>query len=87
MTLLALQNWNKTNDDRTKLQHVVLAAAFALVVVAGLVSLVNYDFGRFILRIAGVLFVIFIANGIIWALAQTFLFTKLKKPASSTTRR
>lgn len=75
----ALKNWNKLNDRQTKLQHVYLALASALLVTAGLASLVNYNLGQSILWLAGVAALVFLANAVVWALTDAFVIARLQK--------
>lgn len=74
-----LINWNKSHDARTKLQYAYGVAAVAFVVIAGLISLINYNFGQSILFVAGVLAFMFIANAVLWALLDSFVISKLPR--------
>jgi protein-S-isoprenylcysteine O-methyltransferase Ste14 len=74
-----LVDWNKSHDARTKLQYAYGVTGAGLVLIAGLVSLVNYNLGQSILFVAGVLIVIFIANAILWALLESFVISKLSR--------
>lgn len=77
----ALISWHKTTDERAKLQHSYVALAVLLVIVAGLVGLMNYSYGQSLLQLALGAFIIFAANAIIWALLQSFVFTRLEAKA------
>lgn len=80
-----LISWHKTTDERAKLQHSYIAIAVLLVIMAGLVGLVNYGYGQGLLQLALGVFIIFVVNAIIWALLQSFVFTRLDlkaRPAS-----
>lgn len=82
-TLLeSLRQWNKTHDDRVKLQYAYFALVIILVVVAGLVSLLNISLGRQILALASATAVIFVVNAVAWVLLQAFVLVRL-----NTTRR
>jgi len=73
----SLQEWSKRNDDRAKLQHAYFALAVAVLVVAGLASLVNAELGQAILKVTLVLVAIFVANAVAWALLQSFVLQRL----------
>lgn len=73
----ALIEWNKTTNDRTKLQHGYVAIALATFVVAGMVGLVNYQYGQALLQIALIALGAFLVNAFVWALLQSFVFTRL----------
>lgn len=68
-----LSNWNTTYSDRTKLQHGYAVLAVISLIVAGLVSLINYNLGQSLLFIAIVVTLVFIGNGVVWALINTFI--------------
>ncbi len=68
-----IQHWNKQYDSFAKLQHIYAATAVATLLVAGVVSLINYQLGQSILFIAVCAVLIFVANGVVWALIRTFL--------------
>lgn len=73
----SLKQWNKTHDDRIKLQYAYFALIIILVVVAGLVSLLNVDLGRRILAVGTATAVVFLINAIAWALLQSFVLSRL----------
>lgn len=73
----ALEDWNSSTDSRKKLQHAYLAAAFALLLAAGIVGLINYDLGQKILFIAIVAGAMFLANSVAWALLQSFVLLRI----------
>lgn len=79
----ALKQWNKTSDRHTKLQHIYLLGSICIVVLAGLVSLLNYDLGQNLLTIAALLFGIFIANAVAWALADSFIVSRISKRSTA----
>lgn len=85
----ALINWNKTTSERAKLQHSYLALTVAVFVVAGMVGLVNYQYGQALLQIALVALGAFLVNAFVWALLQSFVFTRLnaKQPRQTTKRK
>lgn len=68
-----LSNWNTTYSDRTKLQHGYTALAVISLIVAGLVSLINYNLGQSLLFIAIIVTLVLIGNGVVWALINTFV--------------
>ncbi|MEK7152642.1 MAG: hypothetical protein AAB834_01735 [Patescibacteria group bacterium] len=71
-----LSEWNATYSERVKLQHAYLVASIAGIVVAGLVGLLNYDASRAILRVCFAGLVIFVVNGIAWALLFGMVLNK-----------
>lgn len=76
--LESLQQWNKTHDDRTKLQYAYFTLIIVLVVIAGLVSLLNVDLGRQLLALASIAGGIFIINAVAWVLLQSFILVRLQ---------
>ncbi len=79
----ALRQWNKTNDRHAKLQHIYLSLALIILVLAGLIGLVNYGLGQSLLFLSTVALLIFIANAIVWALADSFIVARLTKRPTS----
>ncbi len=77
-----LATWNSRTNDRQKLQQTYVAGAVSLLLAAGLVSLVNYQAGQSMLLIALIAFGMFVVNGVVWALLQSFL---LRLPADTDT--
>lgn len=78
----SLQTWNKAHDDRAKLQHTYIVVALAVLVLAGLVGLINYDLGQSILFSAIVFSFAFIVNAVVWALLQSFVLSRLGRRAA-----
>ncbi len=70
--------WYKTTNERAKLQHSYLGIAILFVVVAGVIGLMNYSYGQQLLQLALGAFVIFAVNAIVWALLQSFFFTRIE---------
>lgn len=68
-----LANWNTTYNDRTKLQHGYAVLAILALIIAGLVGLINYSLGQSMLFIAIITVLVFIGNGVVWALINTFV--------------
>ena len=75
----SIKLWNKNNDRHTKLQHIYLVAAFVIVILAGLIGLLNFNFGQKLITLAAVLLGVFIFNAIAWALADSFIISHLTK--------
>jgi len=73
----ALTTWNTTTPERRKLQHVYLALAAIVVLLAGLVSLINPTLGHNSLIIAGIAFGAFLTNAIVWNLLSALVLVKL----------
>lgn len=81
-TLTFLTQWHENTDERVKLQHVYAFGGAALLVVAGLIGLFNYDLGQFLLPFALGAIAIFFINAIVWALLTAFVFLRLERPAA-----
>lgn len=75
----ALKQWNKGSDRHTKLQHIYIVLAVAVLILAGLTSLINYSLGQDLLRVSGVLVGIFVINAVAWALADSFIVSNLSR--------
>lgn len=75
----SLNAWNDTTSDRSKLQHMYIATALALLVVAGVLGLLNQSLGQQILAIAIAAAAVFLVNAIAWALLQSFVLFRLKE--------
>lgn len=78
-------DWNKSHDSFAKLQHAYVAIAVASFLLAGVVSLMNYRLGQSILFIAMCATLVFVGNGVVWALLRTFVISRLdtKKPTQT----
>lgn len=74
-----LHSWNNRHDSFTKLQHAYAVLALLVFVIAGIISLVNYQLGQSMLFIALCSLMVFIANGVVWALIRTFLIPAEQK--------
>ena len=75
-----LATWNSRTNDKQKLQQTYIGGAISLLLAAGLVSLLNYQAGQSMLLIALIAFGMFVVNGVVWALLQSFL---LRLPADT----
>ena len=69
----SIAQWNKTYSDRTKLQHGYAVLAVLSLIVAGIIGLINYNLGQSLLFVAIVAVLVFVANGVVWALINTFI--------------
>ena len=69
----SIAHWNKTYSDRAKLQHSYAILAMFSLIIAGIISLINYNLGQSLLFVAVVTVLVFIANGVVWALINTFI--------------
>ena len=74
-----LNNWNKTTTERVKLQHACLVLGFAGLIIAGLIGLLNYRLGQTLVGVALGIFLVFIANAVIWALLQSFIISRIPR--------
>lgn len=68
-----LTRWNNTYSDHTKLQHAYAVLAIVSLIVAGIISLINYNLGQSLLFISIVTVLVFVGNGVVWALINTFV--------------
>lgn len=69
-------DWNKTYSDRSKLQHTYAALAVLSLIIAGIIGLINYRLGQSLLFVAIILTLVFIGNGVVWALLYTFIIPR-----------
>lgn len=78
-----LDQWNTTHDSFSKLQHAYVAIAVVSFLTAGIIGLMNYRLGQSILFIAMCATLVFVGNGVVWALMRTFVVSRIatKKPA------
>lgn len=83
----SLLKWYKTTDERAKLQHSYLAIGAGVFVVAGVVSLANYQYGQALAQIAVIAFGAFLVNAFVWALLQSFVFTRLNTKSRQAKRK
>ena len=74
-----LTEWNSYKNQRTKLLQAYFLIIISLAVVAGFLSLLNSDFGRVLMIIAAFTAVIYIFNGVVWALLDAFIAPILPK--------
>lgn len=82
----SLRSWIVSTDTFTKLQHSYVALSLTSLVIAGLISLINYDLGQSLLFISLMLILIFVANGIVWAVVRTFIVAETN-PAKQPSRK
>jgi len=73
----ALLEWNRTSDDRQKLQHLYLSIAVLSVVVAGIVSLFDNTLGQDLLLIPLLAGGIFLVNAVLWSLLESTIIARL----------
>lgn len=81
------RTWNNEKSSYAKLQYAYALLAVSAVFVAGLISLINYGLGQSILFIATILTLIFITNGVVWALLRTFVLSRLDASTARPTPR
>lgn len=82
-----LSQWNKDTDRYSKMQYIYIILAISLLVVAGLVSLVFPNLGQSLVFLAGVSALVFVANGVIWAMVKTFVVPNIQAPKATSTRK
>lgn len=73
----ALLEWNRTSDDRQKLQHTYLVAVVLSVVIAGLVSLIDAQSGQDLLIVPIVAGGIFLVNAVVWSILDSTVIARL----------
>jgi hypothetical protein len=73
----SLLEWNRTSDDRQKLQHLYLVIVVVSVIVAGIVSLVDNIAGQDLLIIPLVAGAIFLINAVLWSLLESTVVARL----------
>lgn len=82
-----LTQWNKKNTSFGKLQGAYVVLALSTLIVAAIIGLVNYRLGQSILYFAFIFAMVFFGNGIVWALVQTFVTSRLEKKPTKTTKK
>ena len=80
----SLGDWNRQRDQRRKLQQAYLTVVFIGLVLAGLLTLLNVPQSRLAAMIAAGFAVVYLVNGIAWALLEAFVAPNLPKPKSTT---
>ena len=83
----SLSSWNYQKDQRRKLQQAYLAVVFIGLVLAGLLTLLNVTQSRLSAMIAAGFAVVYLVNGIAWALLEAFVAPNLPKPESTTNKK
>lgn len=73
----AVLEWNKSTNERQKLQHVYIVLIMLSVIVAGIVALIDAPTGQNILLVTAVAGAIFLANAIIWSLVESVFVARL----------
>lgn len=85
---IILKQWNAKNDSFAKLQYAYIAIAIIAFLAAGAIGLINYRLGQSILFVAMCATLVFVSNGIVWALVRTFVTARFEqKKSPSTTRK
>lgn len=74
-----IRDWNKSSSERVKLQHVYILIIIVITVISGLLGLIDVELGRQFIKLAGIAAIAFLANAIVWALSQTYVFTRLER--------
>ena len=68
-----LTEWNSGKNQRAKLQQAYFMIVIILSVAAGFLTLLNGDFGRLLMLFAAFTAVVYVFNGIAWALLDAFV--------------
>ena len=80
----SLGDWNRQRDQHRKLQQAYLTVVFIGLVLAGLLTLLNVPQSRLAAMIAAGFAVVYLVNGIAWALLEAFVAPNLPKLESTT---
>ncbi len=72
-----LRDWHATKNERQKLQYGLLFLSFAIILIAGIVSLFDASLSHSIVLIALFTLAGFVANGLVWNLLDAFVLSKL----------
>ncbi len=72
-----LSRWNGATSERQKLQHAYIVTTVAVILIAGVVSLVRADLGHNIMRIALIAIGTFLVNAFVWNLLSSVILSKL----------
>jgi len=73
----AILEWNRTTDERQKLQHTYLTITITVVLIAGIVSLVDAQSGQDLLIVSVGAGAIFLINAVLWSLLDSVIISRL----------
>jgi hypothetical protein len=73
----AILEWNRTTDERQKLQHTYLTITIVMVLIAGIVSLIDAQSGQDLLIVSVVAGAIFLVNAVLWSLLDSVVVSRL----------
>jgi uncharacterized membrane protein len=73
----ALLEWNRTTNERQKLQHTYAVIAVVVVLIAGLVSLLDSQAGQDLLVVSVVAAGIFLVNAVLFSILDSVVIAKL----------
>lgn len=79
----ALRDWNRNNNERTKLQQAYVVGALGLLVAAGLIGLINYDLGQQLTTVALITLGVFFINLVAWTLLHGLVLLPLSVKTES----
>ena len=83
----SLSSWSHQKDQRRKLQQAYLTVVLIGLILAGLLTLLNVPQSRLSAMIAAGFAVVYLVNGIAWALLEAFVAPNLPKPESTTNKK
>ncbi len=83
----SLSSWNYQKDQRRKLQQAYLTVVLIGLILAGLLTLLNVPQSRLSAMIAAGFAVVYLVNGIAWALLEAFVAPNLPKPESTASKK
>jgi hypothetical protein len=73
----AILEWNRTTDERQKLQHTYLTITVIVILIAGIVSLVDAQSGQDLLIVSVGAGAIFLVNAVLWSLLDSVVIARL----------
>ncbi len=73
----AILEWNRTANERQKLQHTYVTIAVVVVIIAGLVSLLDSQTGQDMLVVSLIAAGIFLVNAVLWSILDSVVIAKL----------
>lgn len=75
----SLESWNQEKNERQKLQHLYLVLTIVVIFFAGIIALFNPDLGHTAAVFGIAALAMYIANGIVWNLAESIILSKLSR--------
>lgn len=73
----AMLEWNRSYNEREKLQHAYFVASLVIVLVAGIIGLVNQEAGKDFLYVSLAGAVVLVLNAVVWSLLESMIISRL----------